>query len=115
MAMLRQAFPRIYLHRGGQELIPAPYRDGGLMPGLLYHTTERLLECWKRFRYHVPKHGEPQSPVHDEYKHGCDGTRYLALAAPRMTNEDEWSSGRPSMSRGIGFEVSADRGLGALG
>lgn len=114
MSMLRQTFPRIYLHKGGQELIPAQYRDGSLMPGLLYHTTERLLECWKRFRYNVPKHGEPQSPVHDEFKHGCDGTRYLALAAQRMTNEDDWSE-RPTMPSGIGFGVSADTGLGAMG
>lgn len=114
MTVLRHTFPRLYLHKGGQELIPAQYKDGKLIPGLMYYTTERLLECWKRFRYNVPKHGEPQMPVRDEFKHGCDGSRYTALAAPRMTNEDEWT-GRQTMPRGIGFGVSADTGMGALG
>lgn len=114
MMILRHTFPRIYLHRGGQELIPSQYRDGTLMPGLMYHTTERLLECWKRFRYSKPKHGEPQHPIPDEYKHGCDGSRYVAISASRLTNDDEWTR-RATIPRGIGFGVSSDAGLGALG
>lgn len=84
------------------------------MPGLTHFTTERLLECWKRFRYNVPKHGEPQHPIPDEYKHGCDGTRYVAISAPRLTNDDDWTS-QTTIPRGIGFGVSADTGLGAMG
>jgi phage terminase large subunit len=119
--ILRQNFPRIYVHKGGDELIPAMYRvDGGderrgsLLPGLTYHNTARLMECWKRYRYAIPRQGEPQHPIADEFEHGCDATRYLALVADRLSNEDEWSRRNDSM-RGAGFGVSYDSGLGAMG
>lgn len=51
--------------------------------------TERLVECIKRYRREISKNGEPGSPVHDEYSHGADALRYVALCAERMTNEDE--------------------------
>lgn len=116
--MLRQAFPRIYVHKGGDELIPAEYRVTGtqvpVLPGLKYHNTARLLECWKRYRYAVPKHGEPTHPISDEYAHGCDATRYLAVLAEHLSN-DEQSSRPRTVPRGLGFGVSRDAGLGALG
>lgn len=117
--ILRQIFPRISVHKGGDELIPAPYRTDGedrrpILPGLTYHNTARLVECWKRYRYAVPRQGEPQHPIADEFEHGCDATRYLALVADRLSNEDEWS-GRSESMRGAGFGVSYDSGLGALG
>ena len=119
--VLRQVFPRIYIHKGGDELIPTHYRvDGGpmqrasVLPGLMYHNTARLVECLKRYRYAIPRQGEPQHPIADEYEHACDAMRYLACTAERLSNEDEWS-GRSTMPRGMGFGVSADRGLGGLG
>ena len=119
--ILRQNFPRIYVHKGGDELIPVMYRvDGGeerrgsLLPGLMYHNTARLMECWKRYRYAIPRQGEPQHPIADEFEHGCDATRYLALVADRLSNEDEYS-GRNDSMRGAGFGVSYDSGLGAMG
>lgn len=116
MKVLRQTFPRVYLHRDHGELIPAAYKDETrkILPGLLYYTTERLLECWKRFRYHIPKHGEPQSPIPDEYMHACDGSRYMAVTASRFSNEDEWS-GRADQMRGNPFGMSYDTGMGSLG
>lgn len=52
--------------------------------------TERLLECLKRYRRSIPTTtGEPGSPVHDEYSHGADAFRYLAVVAERLTNENE--------------------------
>lgn len=116
MRQLRQVFPQIYLHQGGEELLPAPYRDPNqqLLPGLLYRSTARLLECWKRFRYNIPKHGEPQMPVSDEYKHGCDGSRYLSLVAHRLSNEDEWS-GHGQREQALSAGGSFDRAMGALG
>ena len=52
--------------------------------------TERLVECLKRYRRTVPvTTGEPGSPVHDEYSHGADAFRYLAVVSDMMTNEDE--------------------------
>lgn len=116
--MLRQAFPRLYVHKGGDELVPAEYRVTGTqipaLPGLQYHNTARLVECWKRYRYAIPKHGEPQHPISDEYEHACDATRILATIAEQLTNDDEWT-GRTTIPRGIGFGVSADTGMGALG
>ncbi len=117
--ILRQTFPRIYVHKGGDELIPVIYRvDGGeqkpgsLLPGLNYHNTARLMECWKRYRYAIPRQGEPQHPIADEYEHGCDATRYLALVADRLSNEDEWSGRQEAMSAGYG--LSHDAGMGPL-
>ncbi len=49
----------------------------------------RLVECWKRYRRNVPKHGEPSTPVHDQYSHGCDMSGYAALVFDQMTNEDQ--------------------------
>lgn len=113
MRVLRSTFPQFYVHKGPSEFIPAVYRQPNqqLLPGLMYADTSRLLECWKRFRYNVPKHGEPQLPVHDEFKHACDGSRYLALVVPRLSNEEQWTgaSQRPTMPGPI------DAGMGALG
>jgi phage terminase large subunit len=49
----------------------------------------RLIECLKRYRRNVPKNtNEPASPKHDEFSHGADAFRYLALAVDQMKNED---------------------------
>jgi phage terminase large subunit len=113
MRVLRQTFSRIYLHKDQGELLPAAYKAEGqkILPGLLYYTTARLLECWKRFRYNIPKHGEPQAPVPDEYMHACDGSRYAALVAPRLSNENDWDGQRQQMVA----SVSYDPGAGPLG
>lgn len=51
--------------------------------------SDRLVQCLKRYRRNIPTTtGEPASPVHDEYSHGADAFRYLALVAPMLTNED---------------------------
>jgi phage terminase large subunit len=48
----------------------------------------RLLECLKRYRRSIPKStGEPATPLHDEFSHGADAMRYVAMAAPQMDNE----------------------------
>ncbi len=64
---LRQLFPRIYVDAA---------------------KCARLIECWKRYRRNVPKHGEPASPIHDAYAHGCDQSGYMSLIVEQMTNED---------------------------
>lgn len=52
--------------------------------------TDRLLECLKRYRRAIPTTtGEPGSPVHDEYSHGADSFRYLAVVAEQLSNDDE--------------------------
>jgi phage terminase large subunit len=51
--------------------------------------ADRLVQCLKRYRRNIPTTtGEPASPVHDEYSHGADAFRYLALVAPQLSNED---------------------------
>ncbi len=50
----------------------------------------RLVECLKRYRRSInAETNEPGSPVHDEYSHGADMWRYVAINADKMTNEDE--------------------------
>ena len=49
----------------------------------------RLVECLKRYRRNIPTTTEePATPVHDEYSHGADAFRYMALSLPRMHNDD---------------------------
>jgi phage terminase large subunit len=52
----------------------------------------RLIECLKRYRRHInATTNEPGAPVHDEYSHGADAFRYMALAVDGMTNESsDW-------------------------
>lgn len=52
-------------------------------------ACERLIQCLKRYRRGVPvSTGEPGAPVHDEWSHGADAFRYLAIVAPSMVNEN---------------------------
>ena len=67
----RELFPRIYFNK---------------------ERTERLVECLKRYRRHVSNAtGEPGKPIHDEFSHGADAFRYLALCADELSN-DTWDS-----------------------
>lgn len=52
--------------------------------------TVRLRECLKRYRRSVPvTTGEPTGPLHDQYSHGADAFRYLAVALDKMRNETQ--------------------------
>ena len=63
----REVFPRVYFHQA---------------------RTERLVECLKRYRWNISqKTGEAANPLHDEYSHGADAFRYLALASESLSNE----------------------------
>jgi phage terminase large subunit len=64
----RMAFPQIYFDKA---------------------KTDRLIQCLKRYRRSIPTTtDEPSTPVHDEYSHGADAFRYLALVAPMLSNEE---------------------------
>lgn len=64
----RETFPKVYFNKAG---------------------TERLVECLKRYRRQVNQQTvEPGNPLHDEFSHGADAFRYLALTAELMTNSD---------------------------
>ena len=48
----------------------------------------RLLECLKRYRRHINQTtNEPGAPLHDEYSHGADAFRYMALVADQLSND----------------------------
>jgi phage terminase large subunit len=51
-------------------------------------SVERLVHCLKRYRRAVNQTtGEPGAPLHDEYSHGADAFRYMAVIAEQMTND----------------------------
>lgn len=50
-------------------------------------SAERLLHCLKRYRRSINVNtNEPGPPLHDEFSHGADAFRYLALAVDQMGN-----------------------------
>lgn len=66
---VREIFGRVYFHRD---------------------RAARLVECLKRYRRKINvATNEPGPPVHDEFSHGADAMRYLALNADRLSN-DTW-------------------------
>jgi phage terminase large subunit len=51
-------------------------------------SVERLVHCLKRYRRAINQTtGEPGAPLHDEYSHGADAFRYMAVIAEQMTND----------------------------
>jgi phage terminase large subunit len=50
----------------------------------------RLIQCAKRYKRSINAQTmEPGAPLHDEFSHGADNLRYVAINAETMTNE-EW-------------------------
>lgn len=65
--------------------------------------TKRLVECLKRYRRNIGvKSGEAGAPLHDEFSHGADSFRYLALCADQLTNDE---------AKAFDFSTSAATGL----
>ena len=65
----REVFPRVYFNKT---------------------RAERLIECLKRYRRHINQAtSEPGNPVHDEFSHGADAFRYMAVSADEMSNESK--------------------------
>lgn len=63
----RMSFPRMFFDKG---------------------KSSRLVECAKRYRRSINKATmEPGAPLHDEWSHGADNIRYIAINADAMTNE----------------------------
>lgn len=63
----------------------------------------RLVECLKRYRRHVSQStGEPGKPVHDEFSHGADAFRYMALCVDDMSNDSaDWDKPVQVSTKGI--------------
>lgn len=50
---------------------------------------ERLMQCAKRYRRSINQQTqEPGPPLHDEWSHGADNLRYVAVNVEDMTNDD---------------------------
>lgn len=65
--MTRMAFPRMYFDKT---------------------KSARIVQCAKRYRRSVNQQtNEPGAPLHDEFSHGADNLRYIAINADQMTNE----------------------------
>lgn len=76
----REVFPRVYFHK---------------------ERAARLVECLKRYRWNInSKTGQGVTPLHDEFSHGADAFRYLALVADELRNE-EWGGSLNYQSLGI--------------
>ena len=51
-------------------------------------NASELLNRLGRYRRRVNAEGQASTPVHDDESHGADGTRYLALVADQLSNDD---------------------------
>lgn len=87
------------LKRFGRKVKITPsmsVEDGIKAARLMFHQVyfdktknQRLIECLKRYRRSINQQtNEPGSPLHDEFSHGADVFRYLAINADSMINED---------------------------
>ena len=71
--MTRMVFPRLYFDK---------------------QKCDRLIQCAKRYRRSINQQtNEPGAPLHDEWSHGADNLRYIAVNAEAMTNE-EWGGAK---------------------
>ena len=62
--VVRSVFPRLYIDE---------------------ERCMRLVECCKRYRRTIPATtNEPAAPLHDEFSHGADALRYLAIIAEQV-------------------------------
>lgn len=51
-------------------------------------SVERLIHCLRRYRRNIPQTtNEAAKPLHDEFSHGADAFRYMAISAEDMRNE----------------------------
>jgi phage terminase large subunit len=60
----------------------------------------RLIQCAKRYRRQVNQQtNEPGAPLHDEWSHGADNLRYIALNVEKMTNAEYRSHANDNVFR----------------
>ena len=87
-----RALGREVLQTPGTEVESGIRQARIVFPRIYFNVTgsvgvRRLVECLKRYRRNVSRStGEAGTPMHDEYSHGADAFRYLALVADQLTN-----------------------------
>ena len=65
-----------------RQMLPTMYFDED--------KTMQLVHCLKRYRRTINQNtNEPGAPLHDEFSHGADAIRYLAVIADKLTNDIE--------------------------
>jgi phage terminase large subunit len=97
----RMMFPRVYIDDSTRKT----FNGTGYLGGA------RLIECLRRYRRNVPRTtNEPASPVHDEFSHGCDAWRGMAMVIDRVRNDFE----DRAVPRLAPFQ-NTDAGMGLLG
>lgn len=79
------------------EVIPIGDIEGGIRAGRMLfprvwmdkESTGGLQECLKRYRRAIhTQTGQPTSPLHDQYSHGADAFRYLAVSIDGFRNDN---------------------------
>ncbi|MGC8534914.1 MAG: PBSX family phage terminase large subunit [Rhizomicrobium sp.] len=94
----RMLFPRLYIDNTARA------RPKGFL------GAERLVECLKNYKRNVPKStGEPATPAHDQFSHGADAFRGLAVIVDQIHNDGDFE-----LPRITPFKPS-DASMGALG
>ena len=87
-----QALGRVVSPRG---LVPEMDVESGIKAARVVFSrcyfdktkAARLVECLKRYRRNINQQtNEPSAPRHDEFSHGADAFRYLALCADQLGN-----------------------------
>jgi phage terminase large subunit len=74
----RSIFGQVYFDKSNRTEIGTQFKGPG-----------RLVECLKRYRRSINQStNEPGDPVHDEFSHGADDFRYIALNAEQMINDE---------------------------
>lgn len=74
-------------------------RSAKQMFGVVYFDKDncgKLLECLKRYHYKERSDGSFGDPVHDQYSHGADAFRYVAVNQEALTSTNQSSTwGKP--------------------
>ncbi|MEX3840277.1 PBSX family phage terminase large subunit [Paraburkholderia sp. BR10882] len=74
-------------------------RSAKQMFGVVYFdkdNTTKLLECLKRYHYKERADGSFGDPVHDQFSHGADAFRYVAVNQEALTSTNQSSTwGKP--------------------
>lgn len=87
-----QSLGRVVSPRG---LVPEMDVEGGIKAARIVFSrcyfdktkAARLVECLKRYRRNINQQtNHPNAPRHDEFSHGADAFRYLALCADQLGN-----------------------------
>lgn len=62
-----------------------------IFPRLYVDKTQasELINRLGRYRRRVNSEGQASTPMHDDESHGADGTRYMAIVADQMSNDDK--------------------------